>query len=324
MDKLYLGIDIGGTAVKFGVVDKNGQILCRNQYSVAFDQYQTPILTTVLEHTDKFLFDNNYASSSLNGIGISATGQIDSTKGMVAGSGGNIKNWEGSRLQKKFTDKYHLPVTVINDANCVALGEKWIGRAKNAKNVIVLTIGTGLGGGIILNNEILLGQNGFAGEMGHFSINMQGLSCTCGNKGCFEQYASLTALIKMVKTYYEQNNPDYLSQTPVNGKTIFDSVDDNDPDICKIVDNWIHDISCGIVSLVHIFNPELILIGGGVCVQKKHFIDKLRNEVFQNVMPNFRTGLSLDAATLGNDAGLVGAVYYLITNTKKEQKPSNL
>ena len=310
----YLGIDIGGTAVKMGIVDENGKLLVSGEAPVAFDHYETPILQTVLKESDIFLKNNGLRADDLSGIGISATGQIDTKNGIVAGSGGNIRNWEGSNLKDAFTQKFHLPVTVINDANCVALGEKWTGSAKNAKDVIVLTIGTGLGGGIIVNDQILLGQSGFGGEIGHFSIQKQGLACTCNNKGCFEQYASMTALVKSVREYYETADPDYMCKHPINGKNIFESVRKGDEAIIRIVDAWIHDISAGIVSLVHIFNPELIIIGGGVSVQEELFIAKLREEVMKNIMPNFRRNLQLRAATLGNNAGMIGAVYYFIQN----------
>ncbi|MCI9382021.1 MAG: ROK family protein [Dorea sp.] len=311
----YLGIDIGGTAVKIGIVDDTGNLLVSSEAPVAFDHYDTPILQTVLKESEIFLNQNNIKPDDLYGIGISATGQIDAINGIVAGSGGNIRNWEGSDLKEAFTQKYHLPVTVINDANCVALGEKWTGSAKNAKDVIVLTIGTGLGGGIIVNDQILLGQSGFGGETGHFSIHKEGVTCTCGNKGCFEQYASMTALVNSVIRYYETAEPDHMHDCPVNGKSIFDSVKKGDEAIIRIVDAWIHDIAAGIVSLVHIFNPELIIIGGGVSVQKELFIAKLRDEVMKNIMPNFRTHLDLRAAMLGNNAGIIGAVYYLIQHS---------
>ncbi len=308
----YLGIDIGGTAVKMGIVDETGSLLISGEAPVAFDHYDTPILQTVLKESEIFLNKNNIRPDDLYGIGISATGQIDAKNGIVAGSGGNIRNWEGSNLKDAFMKKYHLPVTVINDANCVALGEKWTGSAKNAKDVIVLTIGTGLGGGIIVNDQILLGHSGFGGEIGHFSIHKDGAACTCSNKGCFEQYASMTALVNSVIKYYETKDPEHISKYPINGKSIFDSVKKGNEGITRIVDDWIHDISVGIVSLIHIFNPELIIIGGGVSVQEELFIAKLRNKVMENVMPNFRTNLDLRAAMLGNNAGIIGAVYYLI------------
>lgn len=308
----YLGIDIGGTAVKMGIVDETGNILISREASVSFDNYNTPILETVLAESEAFLDKNNISPKDLGRIGISATGQIDTKNGIVAGSGGNIRNWDGADLKGSFTKKYHLPVTVVNDANCVALGEKWVGSAKNAKDVIVLTIGTGLGGGIIINDQILLGRAGFGGETGHFSIHKQGEACTCGNRGCFEQYASMTALIRSVHRFYEASDPGRLKEHPVNGRSIFEAVSKGEEGVIRIVDTWICDISAGITSLVHIFNPELIVIGGGVSAQEELFIAKLRAEVMERVMPNFRRGLTLRAATLGNQAGMIGAVYYLI------------
>ncbi len=308
----FLGIDIGGTAVKMGIVDENGEILLSHEAPVAFDHYDTPILETVLRESGIFLKENKVKPEDLRGIGISATGQIDTQKGIVAGSGGNIRNWDGTNLKDAFTQKYRLPVTVVNDANCVALGEKWIGSARDARDVIVLTIGTGLGGGIIVNDQILLGRAGFGGELGHFSIHMQGKPCTCNNRGCFEQYASMTALVRSVSEYYEASDPARLTERPVDGRSIFEAVAGGDAAITRIVDTWIQDISAGIVSLVHIFNPELIVIGGGVSTQEELFIAKLRRKVLGQVMPNFRQGLSLCAAALGNSAGMIGAVYYLI------------
>lgn len=313
MSNIYLGIDIGGTSVKIGLVDSLGNIISTAAYSVAFDNYNTPILDTVLKSTDIFLAENNFDFKLLKGIGVSATGQIDSVLGTVAGSGGNIKNWVGAAIKESFFKKYQLPVTVINDANCVALGEKWVGAAKSSSNFIVITIGTGLGGGIIVNDNILLGQFGYGGELGHFSINNKGRACTCGNLGCYEQYASMTALIKDVKNHLLSLGKPAQN---IDGKFIFDSINAGNKDIALIVDEWIDNISTGLVSLIHIFNPELVLIGGGVSVQKEMFIDKVRTKVLSKIMPNFKNNFNLLPAILANNAGLVGAVYYNIKNNK--------
>lgn len=318
MNRQYLGIDIGGTAVKIGLVTEEGEIRNHSQYPVAFDGYETPILETVLKSTDIFLDTIGLSPQALSGIGISATGQIDTAAGTVAGSGGNIRNWEGSPLKEAFSRKYHLPVTVVNDANCVALGEQWLGSARGASDVIVLTIGTGLGGGIIVNNQILLGQYGYGGEIGHFSIQEQGLPCTCGNTGCFEQYASMTALVKKVTAYYNEKNPAYLKEHTINGITIFQAVENGDAAIVDIVDSWITHIAAGITSLVHIFNPQLVIIGGGVCTQETLFVAKLRDKVLSQIMPNFRRNFQLLPASLGNMAGLAGAVCYFMNGTSHD------
>ena len=307
---LYLGIDIGGTAAKMGIVDSLGNILYKNQYNVSFDNYETPILETVLKKSKEFILESKFNIANILGIGISATGQIDTPRGLVVGTGGNIRNWDNAPIKEEFEKLYNLPVTVVNDANCVALGEKWIGNAKDTKNALILTIGTGLGGGIIVNDKILLGRSGLAGEIGHFSINNKGRVCTCGNLGCFEQYASMTALLKQVKNYLDENA--IRLENKLNGFYIFEAIKNNDSEITTIVETWIEDIACGITSLVHIFNPEVVLIGGGVSTQKELFVDKLDTKLNNKIMPNFRKGIKLLPAKLGNDAGLIGAVYYLL------------
>lgn len=316
----YLGIDIGGTAVKLGLVTGLGDVIQSAQYSVSFNRYETPILETVLRSCDLFLEQFCININDLLGIGISATGQIDMLSGIVVGSGGNIKNWEGTHLKDAFTNKYHLPVTIVNDGNCVALGEKWVGSARFSKNIIVLTIGTGLGGGIIVNDQILLGHSGFGGEIGHFSINNHGPLCTCGNYGCFERYASMTSLIQSVKEKIQFSDPSFFKQNEINGEFIFELLASDNKLISIIVNNWIQNIASGIVSLVHIFNPEIFIIGGAVSAQKELFVSKLRNEVLTNTMKNFRKDLRIEPASLGNNAGLIGAVYYLINQSNEKTK----
>ena len=311
--KKYWGIDIGGTSVKMGIVSENAEILFSEQYDVAFDNYETPILETVLKSSELFLDKFDINVSELSGIGVSATGQVNTLEGKIAGTGGNIKNWSESPIKKSFEDKYGLTTCVVNDANCVALGEKWAGAAKNTSNFIVITVGTGLGGGIIAGGNILLGQFGYAGELGHFSIDKNGRECTCRNKGCFEQYASMTALIKDVNSFYEKN-PEKKFIDKINGKLIFDEIEKGNKDLEAISEEWIDNIAAGAVSLIHIFNPELFIVGGAVCSREKLFISKLRKRILSKVMPNFADNLQICAAKLGNNAGLVGAVAYLRKN----------
>lgn len=314
----YIGVDIGGTAVKLGIINENGTVLACESYNVAFDQYETPILDTVLKCLDNFLVLNKTSSDQFEGIGVSATGQVDIHKGIIVGTAGHIKNWDGSKIKEAMEEKFRLPVTVVNDANCAALAEKWIGAAKDATDVVVVTIGTGVGGGIIVNSEILSGKNGLAGELGHFTIRNHGKKCTCENMGCYEQYASTTALIRMVEEAISNDcmDRDAFGDHAINGRIIFDLLEKNHPTLEKIVDEWMGYLADGLVSLVHIFNPQLILIGGGVSAQEKRFIQPVRKKVLERVMPAFRVGLNIKSAELGNDAGMVGAVYYCMKHMK--------
>ena len=311
----YLGIDIGGTAVKMGIVTEKGEILNKYSYDVAFDSYETPIFETVKKVIGIFLKDSNLSSHDLSGIGVSATGQIDSNIGSVVGVGGNIKNWCGTEIKRELEAIYNVKTTVVNDANCMVIGEQWLGGARGYKNVIGITIGTGVGGGIIVDSKILLGSIGIAGEIGHFAIDTNGRKCTCGNVGCYERYASMTALINDVKENYEKLGKVSFAKEEVNGLTIFSELEKN-KELQKILDEWIQNISKGLISLTHIFNPEIILIGGGVSKQEKLFIKPLREIILNKVMKKFSQDLKVEAAMLGNDAGLIGAVYYNIVCEK--------
>ena len=314
MNKVYLGIDIGGTAAKFGLVDEDGNILHRSEFSVSFDGYETSILKTVLEKTEYFVASGGLSFRDISGIGVSATGQIDSVNGEVIGSAGHIKNWVGSKIKESFEKKYFIKTVVINDANSAALGEKWIGAGKGYKDIVAVTIGTGVGGGIIVNDKILLGKKGLAGEVGHIVIHGSGESCSCGNVGCLEKYASMTALVRRVSAL-QKKKPAYFPKEfgeNINGRKIFDALSGNNL-LKEAVESWIDDISLGIISLVHIFNPELVIIGGGVS-GRKEFIKSLSEKVHSKLMPRFAQGLEILPAKLGNDAGLAGAIYYLIEN----------
>ena len=153
--KQYFGIDIGGTAVKLGIVDETGRVLLKGEESVSFDGYQTPVLTTVRRAAKEFLTANSIPVESLAGIGVSATGQIDSRKGIVAGTCGNFPNYIGSPIKAALEKDFGLPVTVANDANCMTLGEVWVGGAKGYTDVIGVTLGTGVGGGILTGGRRL-------------------------------------------------------------------------------------------------------------------------------------------------------------------------
>lgn len=311
-DKLYLGVDIGGTAAKLGLVDEEGRIISSvNEYPVKFDDYETPIIETVVKSVRHFMDENNKNFAEIAGIGVSATGGINTKLGIVEGSAGHIKNWEGTNIRSRLESEFGVKTAVLNDANAAALGEMWKGAAIGKENVVVMTIGTGVGGGIIVDSKILLGTKGFAGEIGHIPVNVDGEDCSCGNKGCIEHYGSTSALVRNVKEAVISGEIKGIEAGKVDGRLIFKEVAAGNDTVKKYVDEWISYISAALVGLVHIFNPEMIILGGGVSRQKELFVDKVREKVFTSVMPNFAIGLSVEAAELGNDAGIIGAVRFI-------------
>ena len=256
----------------------------------------------MLKAAKEFLAAQNIPAESLTGIGVSATGQIDSRKGIVAGTCGSLPNYIGSPIKAELEAKFGLPTTVANDANCMTLGEVWVGGAKGYTDVIGVTLGTGVGGGILTGGRLLEGARGLGGELGHFRTHaLDGVFCTCGASGCWERYAATTASVRGA----QPRNPKWK-----DGRAIFESAHAGDPTILALLDDWTDEIAQGLAGMVHIFNPQLILIGGGVSAQQELLIDPIARKVRASVMPAFAEGLEIRAAQLHNDAGMVGAVYY--------------
>lgn len=316
----YIGIDIGGTTAKIGLVDAEGTILRSEEYAVDFDGYETPILTTVLERLKKFLADCGVCRLQLVGIGVSATGGINTQTGRVDGSAGHIKNWQGSRIKEKMEEVLQIPAYVLNDANAVALGEVWLGAARGRRNVVVVTIGTGIGGGIIVDGNPLLGKSGFAGEVGHMIISHAGESCTCGNFGCLERYGSTKALIRRIEQGIRAGEIEGFEDGAVNGRRIFEEVERGNTAVERTVNLWIDYIADGLISLIHIFNPEIVIIGGGVSVQRRLFVDKVRSKVLSRARVEFTEGLEIEPAELGNQAGMIGAVHFCRMSMLSERR----
>ena len=304
---MILSIDIGGTAVKMGLVDHEGAIHARHEASVCFDHYQTPILTTVIREAQAFLARE---SAQIEGIGVSATGQVDDRAGAVIGTNGKIPHYEGSQIKRDMEAAFGVPVFALNDANAAALGECFAGRAKGDQNVLMVTLGTGVGSGIVLGGRIFGGTRGIAGELGHFTLYQDGPRCPCGKRGCFESYAATTALVRRAK--------EATGEADMNGRIVFSRAADGDQAMLAVLSAWIDDIAAGISGLVHIFNPQMVLIGGGVSAQEALLIAPLRERVLRSVMPRFAECLQLEAATLGNDAGMIGAARFYLDCVRQE------
>lgn len=298
---MILCIDIGGTTARMGLVDREGKIHARHEVSVNYDNYRTPLLKIVLKGAREFM---NETGAEIEGIGISAAGMIDNRLGVVLSINGRIPLYEGSPLKDAFEAEFRVPTAVLNDAKAAALGELFAGRAKGVDNILLVTLRTGVGCGIVLNKHIFTGTRGIAGEAGHVTLYQDGRPCPCGKRGCFEQYASINALIRDAE---EKTGKHYE-----DGKAVFAAAAEGDKDILAVLDHWMDDIAAGISGLIHIFNPEVVLIGGGVCAQEELLIKPLRQKILAVTMPRFSEGLTVDRAILGNDAGLIGAAKFFI------------
>ncbi len=299
---MILAIDIGGTAAKMGLLTEDGRFVARRETSVCFDGYRTPILDTVLDAADSFIKEENVR---IRGIGVSATGQIDTALGIVAGTNGKIPHYEGAPIKAAMEERFRVPVWVLNDANAAALGECFLGAGKGCPDVLMVTLGTGVGGGLVLNGRVYGGSRGFAGELGHFTLYADGVPCACGKRGCFESYASAGALVQRAGAE--------------NGRELFKRVKAGDEGMKRALEAWLGDVAAGLTGLIHIFNPRLVLIGGGISAQEELLIAPLKEKVLSGVMPRFAEGLDLRRAVLGNDAGMIGALRFWL-DQEGEQK----
>ena len=287
-----LAIDIGGTMIKYGLVSSDGEILSTDKIETEAEKG----LENILNKIDNIF--KKYKENNPVGIAVSGTGQINGMIGKVIGGNPIIPNWIGTNLVKILEEKYNLPAVLENDVNCVALGEKWIGAGKNLKNFICLTIGTGIGGGIILNNQLFRGENFVAGEFGHTLIK----------KGEFEQFASTTALIRLVKE---------RTRKTLNGKEIFDLEKKEIVEYQEVISEWIENLTDGLSSIIYCFNPANIILGGGVIGQGEPLINRIKNSLFKKIGLQFKEKLNIIQAKLGNNAGMIGASYLLLEKINK-------
>lgn len=314
----YLGIDIGGTSVKCGLISPEGQVLLSRAYPADVPHYNTNLMETALEGTKSFVSELASGETDpvkavkkleIQGIGIDTTGLPDE-EGTVRGSVEHIPHYMNAPVGQVFRECFGLPVRVINDANAAALAELWSGSAKSCEQAVVLTIGTGIGAGIIVNGRLLSGAHGFAGEVGHSVIKKDGPMTPCGNPGTFEEYAAVTGLLKLTKSRLaEEGRP--LPEEGLNGRVIFRLAEEGDKFYSEILKTWIRDMAVGIVNLVYTFDPEIVVIGGAVSAQDALLIRPLREEVRAQLMPLYARVFRLEPATHGNEAGMIGAVYAL-------------
>jgi glucokinase len=303
MKDKYLGIDIGGTQIKLGLVSGEGEILSRCKVNVDRSGEEA-VMDTVKRAVREFCGSESVDIKSLGGIGISAPGSIDKAGGRVAVNGGNVPGWSGTEVCGPLEAEFGIPVTMANDANCAVLGEAWTGAARGCTDVVCVTIGTGVGGGIISGGKLVEGIRGFGGEIGHFPTHAGGKKCLCGIRGCYERYASTSSLIRKAVT----EDPELKS-----GRILFSAAEAGDRHALALLDEWTDEIAYGIAGFVHVFDPQLVLIGGGVSAQEKLLIEPLRRKVLGMIMPDFADELEFRRAQLGNDAGMIGAVYYLLS-----------
>lgn len=306
---MYVGIDLGGTNIAAGVVDENGRILVQDSIPTRAERPIEEITADMAALAKKMIAKAGLSEADIKAIGIGCPGSVVNETGTIAYANNlKISNFNlAAEMQKHI----NLPINIENDANAAAFGE-YIINGNGAKSFVFITLGTGVGGGVVLDGKIFRGFNGAGAELGHTSIMLDGEECTCGRRGCWETYASVTALIRQTKAAMEKN-PDSLMHSEaaeegaVSGKTSFFAARKGDAAAKEVVDTYIKYVADGIVNMINIFQPEKLVIGGGISKQGDYLLNPIREYALVNDYNKYLERTKIEIATLFNDAGIIGA-----------------
>ncbi|NWQ40020.1 ROK family glucokinase [Bacillus sp. EB106-08-02-XG196] len=316
-EQWIVGVDLGGTTTKIAFINLNGEILQKWEIPTDNANEGQNITRNIANAINQKLADLNEQKSKLIGIGMGAPGPIDYETGVVL----NVVNlgWKDNfPLQESLHSLTDLPVVIENDANCAALGEMWNGAGKGARDLVCVTLGTGVGGGVIANGDIVRGINGAAGEIGHItSIPFGGASCNCGKSGCLETIASATGIVRLAKNELSKDDAKgplavILSENgDVTAKDVFDSARNGDELAKKIVDEVAFHLGYALANIANTLNPETIVLGGGVSRAGGLLLDAVKVNFSMFAFSAVRDSTALSLATLGNDAGAIGAAWLI-------------
>ncbi len=305
-----IGIDLGGTNIAVGIVTKEGKIVKKTSVPTGSHCPFEEIFQDMADCIHKLLSETGIQESEIESIGIGTPGCLDTQKGMLIFAG-NFKYGKLVNYRELMKKHFNIPVYIGNDANVAALAEAKVGAAKGVDTCVMVTLGTGVGGGIIIDGKIYEGHLTAAGELGHIVLIHNGEQCTCGRKGCWEAYASVTALIRQTKAAMIANPDSIMNETPmdkVNGRTSFDAARKGDKAALNVVSKYQEYIADGLANLINVLCPEIIVVGGGICKEGDYLLGPV-NEMMQKRV--FGSGLlperKMVVAELGNDAGIIGA-----------------
>lgn len=309
----YIGIDVGGTNLKAGLVDENGTILATTKMKIAQISDQEELAKTMADMTRELAKAADVPMEEIASVGVGVPGTVEIHSGSLLYSCNlTLKNVP---LRRLFHKHLRMPLYIENDANCAALAEYFVGAGRGTKRFLMVTLGTGIGGGIIHNGKIFHGSNGMAGEVGHMSIVYGGQPCPCGRCGCWEQYASASAMKRMTREAVEKYPESILARVveenngTVSGQSAFIAARRGDPVAQQVCREYIGYLSNGIVNLVNIFQPDALAIGGGVSNESdEYLLIPVQQQAAKEMIPCSREKMTrIVRAELGNQAGIIGA-----------------
>lgn len=307
-----IGVDLGGTNISVGVVDSANVIVGRGKVKTKASRGAEEIFSDMAKAIEQAMDDADIKIDEVESIGIGAPGSIDKKNGEIVFA--NNLYFHHVQARQLLQQYFNVDVFIDNDANCAALGEAVAGAGNGKKNFVAITLGTGVGSGIIVDGKIVTGCNDAGGECGHMVIALDGEECTCGRKGCWEAYAAATALIKQTKKAMLENKDSVMWQLAggnienVSGRTAFDGMRTGDEVAKNVVDTYIKYVAVGTVNVINALQPDMLCFGGGICNEGDTLLDPIREYVKRERYSRYAdTQTEICRAILGNDAGIIGA-----------------
>lgn len=308
---MYVGVDIGGTNTKVGIISRLGRVVNSSSFKTNAPVNASELIEQIASTINVLLQKERMTLDDIRGIGIGIPGVVNSDKGIIVRAA-NL-GWTGVDFLALLKQKFSKVVRIDNDANCAAFAESKFGGGKEYENLIFITLGTGIGSGIILNGKLYEGNGCAGGECGHMIIKINGEDCPCGSKGCWERYASASALTRRTAQVANENPKSKLNDVikkynNVSAVTAFEAARSGDVVAKKLVDEYIDYVNCGLINLTQIFHPQAFIIGGGVSNEGSNFIKPLQQRLNNFIMKNNIFPLvEVKKAILGNEAGMIGA-----------------
>jgi len=313
-----IGIDIGGTNTDIGILDEKGQILQQTAIPTEVEKGPESCMDRIAAAISEVVAQSGIAKNDVAGIGVGCAGPLDTLAGCMVHSPNFPKNWIGFSITDSLSNHLGLPVKIDNDANAAALAELWAGKAQGIDDFLLLTLGTGIGGGIVANGKVVRGSAGLGAELGHVGVYPGGETCGCGKKGCMEAYASATGMIKMAKRLLKssgyQKGSSQLekeSENKIDAKLIFDLARSGDPLAIQILEKAGEALGMGIGTLLNIFNPKKVILAGRMSLSFDLLAPYVNEVCKKHAFESIIKGVSIEATSLGTNAGLVGAAAVL-------------
>ena len=317
MKNYVIGVDLGGTKISTAISTIEGEILKQTVVPTKAEEGEGPVLERIISTIEEVLVSAKINSNEVEAIGIGSPGPLDSEKGIILTTPNlPFKNYN---LVNPIKEKFGLPVFLDNDANVAAIGESMFGAGKGKKNIVYFTVSTGVGGGAVLNGQAYRGNTSNALEIGHMTVNPNGPRCNCGNVGCLEAISSGTAIAKAAKEAVNSKVETSLRQyDKITSYEVFKEADKGDKVAKYIIDNALNYLGVGVANAISIFDPEMVIIGGGGTNAGKIGFDKVREVVNTRCFKAMAESCEIVPAGLGTDAGVVGAVALAILESKNK------